>query len=145
MNYQDELRARLDAIQPAKPLDDKNKVTTKSLEEKLLAEIEDEFEFSQYDLEESDVLRSLKILDILKVYDVVFRNTDALKVFYTIAKVDIITAKNLYIFLDIDMKKFKNILKLMAKEKIIFQNNDNELELTLEGKSLASRLGIYIF
>ena len=145
MNYQDELTARLEATRPTLSVEKSNRVTTNSLEEKLLDEIEEEFEFSQYDLDENDILRTLKIVDILKSYENIFAYSDALKVFYTIAKVDIITAKRLYAFLDIDSISFKQILKLMAKSKLIFQNENNELELSLDGKSLAARLGIFIF
>lgn len=145
MNYQDELTARLESARPSLTVEKSNTVTTNSIEEKLLDEISLEFEFSQYDLEENDILRTLKINDILKTYDEVFSKSDALKIFYTIARIDIITAKKLHNFLDIDAMEFKKILKLMAKSKLIFQNENSELELTLEGKSLASRLGIYIF
>ena len=145
MNYQDELTARLEAVRPVISENKSNKVTSVSLEEKLLNEISDEFEFSQYDLDESDILRTLKIVNILKTYEVVFAHSDALKIFYTIAKVDIIKARNLYDFFEIDASTFKKILNLMSKSKLIFQNDDNELELTLDGKSLASRLGIYVF
>ena len=145
MNYQDELATRLEAIRPILSQEKLNTVTTYSLEEKLLNEINDEFEFSQYDLDENDILRTLKINDILKVYGEAFGHPESLKLYYTIAKVDIITAKNLHIFLDIDVVAFKKILKLMAKSKLIFQNENNELELSLEGKSLATRLGIFIF
>lgn len=145
MNYQDELTARLEAVRPVVSSKKVNTVTTSSLQEKILSEIDDEFEFSRYDLDENDILRTLKIVDILKTYENVFAYSDALKVFYTIARVDIIKIKKLHSFLDVDVVIFKKILKLMAKSKLIFQNSENELELTLDGKSLASRLGIYIF
>ncbi len=145
MNYQDELTAKLEAARPSLSIQKSNKVTTSSIEQKLLSELEEEYEFSQYDLEESDILRTLKILSILKPYEKVFGYSDALKVFYTIARVEIITAKSLHSFLGMDAKLLKKILHQMAKQKLLFQNNDNELELTLEGKSLADRLGIYIF
>lgn len=145
MNYQDELIAKLEAVRPNLSEKDTNKVTTSSLEEKLLLEISDEFEFSQYDLDENDILRTLKIIDILDNYNDVFGLPNALKIFYTIARVDIITAKKLHVFLDLDIPILKKILHRMSKAKLIFQNDDNELELTLEGKSLAQRLGMYIF
>lgn len=144
MNYQDELIAKLEASRPSLSVEKSNTVTTNSLEEKLLGELSLEFEFSQYDLDENDILRTLKINDILKVYGEVFIHPEALKVFYTIARVDIITAKNLHAFLELDIVLFKRILKLMAKSKLIFQNENNELELSLDGKSLAARLGIFI-
>jgi len=145
MNYQEELIAKLEAVRPVASKSAVNTVTTSSLEEKLLNEIGEEFEFSQYDLDENDILRTLKIVDILKIYENVFAYSDALKVFYTIAKVDIITAKNLHAFLDIKVSIFKKILFVMAKENLIFQNKDNELELTLDGKSLSARLGLFVF
>lgn len=145
MNYQDELTAKLEAARPTFSVEKSNTVTTTSLEEKLLAEIGDEFEFSQYDLDESDILRTLKIIDILNAYEDVFSYKDSLKVFYTIARVDIITIKKLHTFLEIDVATYKKILKSMSTAKLIFQNENNELELSLDGKSLASRLGIYVF
>jgi len=145
MNYQDELSARLEAVRVVPKIEKNHTVSTKTLEEKLLHELSEEFEFSQYDLDESDILRTLKIVNILSVYRDVFTHSDALQIFYTIAKLDVITAKTLYDFLSVDMKIFKIILQKMSKAKLIFQNNDKELELTLEGKSLAQRLGVYIF
>ena len=145
MNYQDELTAKLEATRTLPKIEKNNTVSTESLEEKVLSEISEEFIFSQYDLDENDILRTLKIMDALKVYDQVFSNSEALKIFYIIARIDAIKVKTLHEFLSIDIKQFKRILQLMSKSKLIFQNEDKELELSLEGKSLAERLGVYIF
>lgn len=82
MNYQDELIAKLEATRPDLSVEKSNTVTTNSLEEKLLGELSLEFELSQYDLDENDILRTFKINDMLKVYAEVFIHPEALKVFY---------------------------------------------------------------
>ena len=144
MTYEEELRAKLDAVRPIDevPL---NVVTTKSQEEKILDELKSEFLFGQYDLDESDILRTLKILDILKSYEQVFKHKDALKVFYILCRVDVITARNLHHFCQLELSSFKTIINAMARNKLLKKNQSQELELTLEGKSLAERMGIDIF
>ena len=144
MTYEEELRSRLDAVRPVldEPL---NIVTIKNHEEKILEELDQEFVFGQYDLDESDVLRTLKILDILKSYDQVFKFKDALKVFYILCRVDVITARNLHRYCQLDVATFKTIINTMANAHLVMRNDSKELELTLEGKSLAERMGIDIF
>ncbi len=144
MNYQEELSAKLDAIHE-KVTPEVNRVDINTLEEKLLGELNGEFEFSQYDLEETDVLRTLKILDVLQAYGDVFNHSKALKVFYILCRVDVITAKNLHNFCALTAQEFKEIINAMAQHGLVFKNDTNELELTLDGKSLASRIGIDIF
>ena len=145
MNYQDELQAKLDAVRSVAQVAQNNVVSTETLEEKILLEIEDEFEFGQYDLDESDILRTLKIMDLVQPYGSLFLHSDALKIFYIIAKIDVIKVKNLHNFFPIEAQRYKKILSLMVQKKLIFQNENKELELTLEGRSLAQRLGIFIF
>jgi len=145
MNYQNELIAKLEAVRVNTTPVKKKTVTTQSLEDKLFQELEDEFEFSQYDLDENDILRTLKIMDILKTYEKVFSHPEAIKIFYVLVKLDIIKATKLFSVVEIEVKTFKIILAQMSKAELIFQNEDKELELTLNGKSLAERLGMFVF
>jgi hypothetical protein len=144
MSYEEELRAKLDAVRPVEESDE-HTIDVASRERQLFDELEGEFEFSSYDLEESDVLRTMKIVEILAGYNEVFAHKDALKLFYTLARIDIVTPKNLLGFMKIPTARFKTVVQAMAKHKLVFINDDGELELTLDGKSLASRIGIDIY
>ncbi len=145
MSYEEELRAKLDAVRPLSDTPDDNIVDVESRERQLFDELEEEFEFASYDLEESDVLRTLKILQILEGYGEAFRHQEALKIFYTLARIDIVTPKNLLAFSRIPTAEFKAIIQAMGKKGLLFINEDGELELTMEGKSLASRIGVDIY
>lgn len=144
MTYEEELRAKLDAVNVVNepPL---KIVTTETREEKILDELNEELFFGQYDLDESDVLRTLKILDVLKSYGALFKHEDALKVFYILCRIDAISARKLYQFCQLDVAIFKKIINTMAHYQLVMKNENQELELTLEGKSLAERIGIDIF
>ncbi len=145
MSYQDELLAKLAAAHAADPAEDGTAVDAQSQEEKILEELEEEFAFTRYDLDESDILRTLKIMDILEAYQEVFRHKSALRLFYTLARVDVITPKRLHTFSRLGVKEFKRVIQAMARHKLLFQNGTGELELTLEGKHLAARIGLDIF
>ena len=145
MSYQDELQARLDAAHAIVPKEEKNTLNTKSLEERLVLEIEQEFELAQYDLDESDILRSIKILDILNRYKDAFSHYKALSILYALAKTDFINVKNLHKLSNLPSKEFKEVLNKMAKQKILRVNSDKEIELTIEGQSLAERIGFNVF
>lgn len=145
MSYQDELLAKLAAAHAANPVDKGTIIDAQTQEEKLLKELSGEFEFTRYDLDESDILRTLKILDILERYQEVFRYKSALRLFYTLARVDVIMPKNLHTFLKLPVSEFKTIIQMMAKNKLLFQNENGELELTMDGKSLAARIGLDIY
>jgi len=145
MSYQDELLAKLAAAHAADPVDTGTAVDTESQEEKILSELDEAFEFSRYDLDESDILRTLKILNILEPYQEVFRHKGALKLFYTLARVDVVTPKRLHSFSCLGVSAFKTIIQAMAKNRLLFQNGTGELELTMDGKSLAARIGLDIF
>ena len=142
MSYQDELLAKLAAAHAATPVDKSIAVDTKTQEDKLLEELNGEFEFVRYDLDESDILRTLKILHILGTYQDVFRHKSALKLFYTLARVDVITPKRLHAFSRLNVSEFKTIIQAMAKSRLLLQNENGELELTMDGKSLAARIGL---
>lgn len=145
MNYEEELREKLDAVRPVISDDQANVVDVDSHEQKILEELDHELCFGQYDLDESDILRTLKILDILKTYDDVFKHKDALKVFYVLCRIDVITTKNLHHYCKLDLSLFKAIITSMAQSRLVMRNDCQELELTSEGKSLAERMGVDIF
>jgi len=144
MSYQSELQAKLDAVRTL-DIEHGKKIDTNTLEEQLITELEAEFEFSQYDLDESDLIRSIKILDILQSYQEVFSQTNALRVFYALSKTDIIQAKNLYSLSDLAIKDFRHLINTMAKHKLLNITPDKELELTMDGQSLSERIGFDVF
>jgi thiamine biosynthesis protein ThiC len=145
MSYQDELQAKLDAVRTLGEFDHGKKVDTNILEEQLVNELQDEFEFSQYDLDESDLIRSIKILDILQSYQEVFSQTNALRVFYALSKTDVIQAKNLFTLSELKSKDFKHLISTMAKHTLLNITKDKELELTMQGQSLSERIGFDVF
>jgi len=145
MSYQDELLAKLAAAHADDPVDDGNIVDTQTQEEKILDELDGEFEFVRYDLDESDILRTLKIHDILESYHEGFGHKSALRLFYTLARIDVITPKSLHAFSRLPVAEFKAIIQAMARHRLLFKNENGELELTMDGKSLAARIGLDIF
>jgi len=145
MGYQEELQARLSAVHRLTPEEPTQKLNTYSLEEKLTNEIAAEFELAQYDLDETDILRSIKILDILNTYTHAFSHPRSLAIFYALAKTDMIQPKNLLRLSGLSVQEFKNIIKAMAKEKLLSVNEDKELEITILGQSLAERIGFNVF
>ena len=145
MSYQEELQARLNAVHNLDTKEEKQVLNTRSLEEHLVQEIEGEFELGQYDLDESDILRSIKILDILSKYGDAFEHHKALSILYALAKTDFIQVKNLHRLSKLNAKAFKELIQKMAKQKILRVNKDKEIELTIEGQSLAERIGFDVF
>ena len=145
MSYQQELQARLNIAHSFEKKEDSRTLNTLTLEDHLVKEIEGEFELGQYDLDESDILRSIKILDILSKYKNAFAHHKALSILYVLAKTDFIQAKNLHKLSQLPAKEFKGVLNSMAKEKLIRVNEDKEIELTIEGQSLAERIGFNVF
>ncbi len=145
MSYQQELQSRLDAAHSSLPKKRSHTLNTLTLEEHLVNEIEKEFELAQYDLDESDILRSIKILDILSKYTDAFSHHKALSILYALAKTDFIQVKNLHKLSKLPKSEFKSLINKMAKQKILRLNEDKEIELTLEGQSLAERIGFNVF
>ncbi len=145
MSYQEELQAKLDAVRPSSSEQDKHTLDTLALEKKLVDEIEAEFEVSQYDLDESDILRTIKILAILNTYEDAFSHHKALTVLYALAKTDVIQAKNLLKLSKLSTTEFKEIIKNMAKHKLLRINENKEIEITSTGMSLAERIGFDVF
>ena len=145
MSYQDELHVRLAQAHAFEPKKESQILNTNTLEDHLVEEIEAEFELGQYDLDESDILRSIKILDILSKYGEAFKHHKALSVLYALAKTDFIQVKNLHRLSTLPAKEFKELIQKMAKHKILRVNEDKEIELTIEGQSLAERIGFDVF
>ncbi len=145
MSYQEELQAKLEAVRLPIPEDKLHTLDIVSLEERLIRQLENEFELGQYDLDESDILRSIKILDILGRYGDAFTHNRALKIFYAMAKTDFIQLKNLYKLSRLPVEEFKGIINAMARQRLLVINKDKEIELTIEGKSLAERIGCDVF
>lgn len=144
MSYQDELQARLDAVRVI-PQEKQQILDVDTLETKLMQELEDEFELAQYDLDESDILRAIKIQTILELYPNAFSHPKALKIFYIVARMEGIQAKNLLTLSNLPTPTFKKIINAMAVDKIIQTNEDKALELTMMGQSLAERIGVDVF
>lgn len=144
MGYQEELQARLDAVRPREE-QEVHRVDASVQEKKILHELEREFEFARYDLDESDILRTLKILDILQRYQEVFHYKNALKLFYVLCRVGAIRAKNLHMYMKLPADEFKAIIQALAKNNLVLINESKELELSQDGQSLASRIGIELF
>ena len=145
MSYQEELQAKLDAVRSIPSSEKSRTLDTVTLEEQLVSEIESELELSQYDLDESDILRSIKILDILNQYPDIFSHHKALTILYALAKSDVLHVTNLYRLCGTSMKEFKEIINMMAKHKLLIANNNKEIELTSEGMSLAERIGVDVY
>jgi len=145
MSYQDELQTRLAQAHALSPKEEAHTLNTHTLQEQLVDEIEKEFELGQYDLDESDILRSIKILDILNRQGESFKHPKALSILYALAKSDFLQIKNLLKLSQLPVKEFKALINLMAKEKILRVNEDKEIELTIQGQSLAERIGFDVF
>ena len=145
MSYQEELQAKLDAVRPSSSAQAKHTLDTLALEEKLVDEIEAEFEVSQYDLDESDILRSIKILAILHTYEDAFAHHKSLSVLYALAKTDVMQANNLLKLVHVSTTEFKEIIKSMSKHKLLRINDNKEIEITTIGMSLAERIGFDVF
>ncbi|MEA1916413.1 MAG: hypothetical protein U9N42_02670 [Campylobacterota bacterium] len=145
MNYQAELNARLEAVRQMPIADEPIRLGEDNTHEMITNELFQEFNLSKYDLDETDILRAIKIESILERYDGVFRKHYALKMFYSIAKAGVIMPINLQELINRPQGMFDMILHRMHESNLIFTTNLGELELTDEGKSLAARLGVDIF
>jgi len=144
-NYNEEIRAKIEASQTITLSKTATRVDTCIQEQNVLKELDSELELSRYDLEESDIIRTLKILNILDTYPDVFKYKNALKIFYVLSRLDIILATTLQEYCDLSRVEFKTITKAMIRNGLVFKNTDEELELTLNGKSLSSRIGHRFF
>ena len=140
-NFTEDIRAKITAANRIPLSELPTLVDTCIQEQKILTELDNELEFSRYDLQESDILRTLKILDILDTYPDVFKYRNALKLLYVLTRLDITLASTLREYCDFSKVEFKTITNAMICNDLIVKNSDEELELTLNGKSLAERIG----
>lgn len=147
MNYQDELRAKLDAAHAS---DEQvshaaERYSAGDVDQMIVDELTEEFNLARYDLHESDILRAMKIEAILEPYRDVFKKLYALKIFYSIGKAGTINMATLQALVNRPEKTFRNIVSRMMDSNLVDLNSDEELQLTDEGKSLAERIGVDIF
>ncbi len=140
-NYNEEIRAKIDAAKSIHLSGTATRVDTTIQEQKILAELDSELELTRYDLEESDILRTLKILNILDNYPEVFKYRNALKLFYVLARLEFIATSTLREYCDLSKVEFKTITNAMMRNELVTTNEQEEIELTLNGKSLAARIG----
>jgi hypothetical protein len=144
-NYDEKIRAKIDEANTFRPCDSARRVDTCIQEKKILTELDNELTLSRYDLEESDILRTLKIINTLETYPEVFKYRNALKLFYVLIRLHSILENTLREYCDLSQVEFKTITKAMMRNELIFINDHEELELTLDGKSLAARIGYEFF
>lgn len=145
MTYHEELQAKLEAAHAPASAKPRQTTDVLSLEEQLVKGLEAELELSQYDLNEDDILRSIKILHALSRYSTAFSHHKALSIFYILAKTDLVQAKNLYRLSKTTPKEFRQIITSMAKCGLIVIGEEKMLELSIEGQSLAERIGVDVF
>jgi hypothetical protein len=144
MGYQEDLRARLDRVAP--PSSKKTeRVSNSDIDRLIINELSEEFNLSRYDLDESDILRAIKIESILEPYESAFSRHYALKVFYSIAKAGKINAATLNELIRRPNEEFKLLVDEMIHSKLIFVTQERDIALTSEGKSLAERIGVDIY
>ena len=146
MNYEDELRAKLEAVHiNDSSSENGSKMDSSKVDELIVQELHDEFDFSQYDLHESDLLRAIKIESIISQYPDIFKHLYALKLFYSIAKATSLNVNSLYKLIKISKDDFLHIIKEMRYHELIDTNEHNEVELTQKGKVFAKSIGVDIY
>ncbi len=121
------------------------RVCDNDIDRLIINELSDEFNLSRYDLDESDILRAIKIESILQRYESVFSRQYALKIFYSIAKAGKINAATLNELIRRPNSEYKVLLDEMINSKLIYVTEDRALALTFEGKSLAESIGVDIY
>ncbi len=144
MGYQEDLRARLDRVAPVSSKKTE-RVSNNDIDRLIINELSEEFNLSRYDLDESDILRAIKIESILEPYESAFSHQYALKVFYSIAKAGEINAATLNELICRPNEEFKLLIDRMIRAKLIFVTSERDIALTHEGKSLAERIGVDIY
>jgi len=144
MGYQEDLQTRLDRVIPSSS-DKTERVSNDNIDRLIVNELSDEFNLSRYDLNESDILRAIKIESILERYEEVFSKQYALKIFYSIAKAGSINAATLNELIRRPNSEFKALLDVMIHSKLVYVTEDRDLALSYEGKSLAEKIGVDIY
>jgi hypothetical protein len=144
MGYQEDLRTRLDRVIPSSK-NNIERVSNDNIDRLIVKELSDEFNLSRYDLDESDILRAIKIESILERYEEVFTKQYALKIFYSIAKAGTINAATLNELIRRPNAEFKGLLDAMIHSKLVYVTEERDLALSYEGKSLAEKIGVDIY
>ena len=111
----------------------------------VVAELEREFDFTQYDLDEKDILRTIKINKLLERYKDIFEKERALQTFYVIARATPINLTSVFKLIHLDKAKFLDLIKEMRFYELIDVDASNVIDLTKKGRSYAKELGIDIF
>ncbi|WP_373069424.1 hypothetical protein [Sulfurimonas sp.] len=111
----------------------------------IVAELEREFDFSQYDLDEKDILRTIKINKLLARYKDIFEREHSLQTFYMIARATPINLTSVFKLINLDKDRFLDLIKEMRFYELIDIDASNVIELTKKGKQYAQELGIDIF
>jgi len=146
MSYHHELRARLDSVHAGRTQSRGfERIKSDDVDRLIIKELDAEFNLSQYDLDESDILRAIKIESILERYDTVFSRQYALKIFYSIAKAGAINAASLNELIRRPNSEFKTLIDDMIRSNLVYVTEDRDLALTYEGKSLAEKIGVDIY
>ncbi|MCW8837305.1 MAG: hypothetical protein OQJ77_06460 [Thiovulaceae bacterium] len=111
----------------------------------IINELEAEFNFEQYDLDEKDILRTIKINNLLKRYKDIFEKERALQTFYVIARATPINLTSVFQLINLNKDSFLDLIKEMRYFELIDIDAANVIELTKKGKQYAQELGIDIF
>jgi molecular chaperone DnaK (HSP70) len=142
MSYQQNFHTRYNQVSSNSTTE---RVSNNDIDRLIINELSDEFNLSQYDLDESDILRAIKIESILERYSSVFSRQYALKIFYSIAKAGKINAATLNELIRRPNSEYKVLLDEMIHAKLLHVTEDKNLALTYEGKSLAEQIGVDIY
>jgi len=111
----------------------------------IVEQLEAEFELEKYDLCESDLLRTMKIIQILSKYQELFEKEYALNTFYAIAKAGQINIASVFNLINLDKEKFLDLIKEMRYFDLIDTDEQSDIVLTKNGKKFAQSLGMDIF
>ncbi len=142
MAYHQQLHVRLEGVGSSSPA---ARIGHDEVDRLIIDELDREFNLSQYDLDESDILRAIKIESILERYESVFTRQYALKIFYSMAKAGTINAAALNGLIRRPNSDFKNIVDAMIRANLVYVTSERDLALTFEGKSLAEKIGVDIY
>lgn len=144
MGYNEELQQKLDEVR-VENKESSKKYDVNSVDERIVDELHEEFDLSQYDLHESDILRAIKIESVLSQYNNCFSHPYSLKTFYAIAKATSLNINSLFKLINLQKNEFLELIKEFRYSELIATNAHNEVELTTKGKAFAKELGIDIF
>ena len=111
----------------------------------IVEQLESEFELEKYDLNESDLLRTMKIIKILSKYQELFEKKYSLDTFYAIAKAGQINLASVFNLIKLDKNAFLDLIKEMRYFDLIDTDEQSDITLTKHGKKFAQSLGVDIF